>query len=126
MQELKLLDDESDVYKLIGPALIKQDPLEAKHNVEKRLEFIGHELSRLDGQAKGIEEKRTQKQTQVSLSCFAIRHGIHSKNGLQNITAETDCCHETWLTCIYACSSGFGHKRHFALMLAASEQQSSL
>ena len=38
MQELKLLDDESSVYKLIGPALIKQDPLEAKHNVEKRLE----------------------------------------------------------------------------------------
>ena len=67
MQELKLLDDESSVYKLIGPALIKQDPLEAKHNVEKRPEFIGHELGRLDGQAKGLDEKRSQKQNQVLL-----------------------------------------------------------
>ena len=66
-QELKLLDDEANVYKLIGPALVKQDPIEAKSNVEKRLEFIGHELSRLETQSKQLEEKRSQKHTQVEL-----------------------------------------------------------
>ena len=74
MQELKLLEDEGVVYKLIGPALIKQDPVEAKSNVEKRLEFINHELSRLESQAKNMDEKRTQKRSQVyvRLVCLII------------------------------------------------------
>ncbi len=29
------------MYKMIGPALVKQDTLEAQSNVNKRLEFIG-------------------------------------------------------------------------------------
>ena len=48
-----------------APALIKQDPVEAKSNVETRLNLIKGELSRLEGQAKSIEEKRAQKQQQV-------------------------------------------------------------
>ena len=74
MQELKLLEDEAVVYKLIGPALIKQDPVEAKSNVEKRLEFINHELSRLESQAKNVDEKRTQKRSQVCVRfvCLTI------------------------------------------------------
>ena len=39
-QELERLEDDANVYKLIGPVLIKQDLVEAKSNVEKRLEFI--------------------------------------------------------------------------------------
>ncbi len=35
-----MLDDDATVYKLIGPALIKQDPVEAKSNVETRLNLI--------------------------------------------------------------------------------------
>jgi prefoldin beta subunit len=31
------------VFKLIGPVLVKQDLVEAKSNVGKRLEFIGNE-----------------------------------------------------------------------------------
>lgn len=61
-----MLDDDANVFKLIGPALIKQDPVEAKSNVEKRLEFIGHELSRLETQSKQLEEKRSQKHAQVT------------------------------------------------------------
>jgi hypothetical protein len=44
LTELKLLGDDSSVYKLVGPALIKQDLDEARSNVEKRLQFIGDEM----------------------------------------------------------------------------------
>jgi hypothetical protein len=40
MQELSRLDEDSTVYKQIGPAMIKQDLVEAQTNVSKRLEFI--------------------------------------------------------------------------------------
>lgn len=43
-QELELLDDEANVYKLVGPALIKQDLVEAKSNVSKRVEYIQNEM----------------------------------------------------------------------------------
>ena len=41
VQELKLLADDAAVYKMIGPALVRQEPGEAAANVGKRLEFIG-------------------------------------------------------------------------------------
>lgn len=44
MQELDLLNDESNVYKLIGPVLVKQDLAEANANVRKRIEYISAEL----------------------------------------------------------------------------------
>lgn len=62
---MNLLGEDATVYKLIGPALIKQDPVEAKSNVETRLELIKTELGRLEGQAKSLEEKRGQREKQV-------------------------------------------------------------
>ena len=66
MQELELLDEDSNIYKLIGPVLIKQDPLEAKTNVKKRLEFIKGESDRLDAQCKRLEDKQHKRQNAVS------------------------------------------------------------
>lgn len=66
MQELELLDEDSNIYKLIGPVLIKQDPLEAKTNVKKRLEFIKGESDRLDAQCKRLEDKQHKRQSAVS------------------------------------------------------------
>lgn len=43
-QELELLNDGANVYKLIGPVLVKQDLAEAKANVKKRIEYISAEL----------------------------------------------------------------------------------
>ncbi len=43
-QEFAALDDEANIYKLIGPVLVKQDKSEATMNVDKRLEFIGSEM----------------------------------------------------------------------------------
>lgn len=44
VQEFSLLKSHNQVYKLIGPGLVKQDQAEARSNVEKRLEFINSEM----------------------------------------------------------------------------------
>ena len=66
MQELKLLEEDSNIFKLVGPILVKQDPLEATSNVEKRLEFIQGELDRLDSQLKRLQDKQSKRQNVVS------------------------------------------------------------
>ncbi len=43
-QELSLLDDSSQVYKMIGPVLMKNDTEDAKQTVDQRLELITGEL----------------------------------------------------------------------------------
>ena len=43
-QELDLLKEDANVYKLIGPVLVKQDLAEANANVHKRIEYISAEL----------------------------------------------------------------------------------
>eukprot|EP00887_Chlorella_sp_A99_P004587 scaffold4.g4587.t1 len=65
LEELKLLDDDAAVYKLIGPVLVKQDSVEAKSNVGKRLDFIGAELKRLDTTLAGLEERQAKKQAAI-------------------------------------------------------------
>jgi hypothetical protein len=40
VQELERLQPEAAVYKLVGPVLVKQDLVEARSNVGKRLDFI--------------------------------------------------------------------------------------
>lgn len=45
MQEFALLDDEANIYKQIGPVLLKQDKTEAVMAVNSRLEFIEKEMS---------------------------------------------------------------------------------
>lgn len=64
-QELKLLDDDATVYKLIGPAMIKQDLVEAKANVGKRLEYITGELKRVSDRISTLEGKAREQQAAV-------------------------------------------------------------
>lgn len=42
--EFNQLDDESSIYKLVGPVLLKQDKTEATMAVNGRLEFIEKEM----------------------------------------------------------------------------------
>ncbi|KAJ7551090.1 hypothetical protein O6H91_07G133400 [Diphasiastrum complanatum] len=65
-KELELLDEDANVYKLIGPVLVKQDLVEAKANVNKRIEYITAELRRLDGSLKSLEEQQNSKREAVS------------------------------------------------------------
>ncbi len=39
-----MLKDDANIYKLIGPVLVKQHKDEATLNVEKRLEYIRSEM----------------------------------------------------------------------------------
>lgn len=43
-KELDLLKAENEVFKLIGPVLVKQDLDEAKQNITKRMDYITTEL----------------------------------------------------------------------------------
>ncbi|CAL5222693.1 g5094 [Coccomyxa viridis] len=65
LKELELASEDAKVYKLIGPTLIKQDPVEAKSNVNKRLEFIQGELSRLDTRLADYQSKAAKRQQQA-------------------------------------------------------------
>ena len=39
MQEFNLLEDTAEIYKLVGPCLMKQPLAEAKDDVKKRIEY---------------------------------------------------------------------------------------
>ena len=46
LNEFKELNAESNVYKLVGPILCKQDLSDCRSNVEKRVEYIDKEIAR--------------------------------------------------------------------------------
>ena len=56
-QELNLLDGNANIYKMVGPVLIKNSHEDAKDTVKKRLEFITSEKDRLETRAKDLEQK---------------------------------------------------------------------
>lgn len=43
-QEFSSLEDDANIYKLVGPVLLKQEKSEAIMAVDGRLEFIGNEM----------------------------------------------------------------------------------
>ncbi|XP_023003326.1 prefoldin subunit 6-like isoform X2 [Cucurbita maxima] len=47
LQELDLLKEDSIVYKLFGPILVRQDPAEPNANVRKRVGYLTAERSAL-------------------------------------------------------------------------------
>ncbi|KDR18494.1 prefoldin subunit 6 [Zootermopsis nevadensis] len=57
-QELDLLRKDAEVFKLIGPVLVKQDLEEAKQNVSKRMDYIRSELKRIDDMITGLDKKQ--------------------------------------------------------------------
>lgn len=65
LSELNALDEAANVYKQVGPALMKQDLVEAKTNVSKRLEYINSEMSRLASHMQSIERKQSSKQSEI-------------------------------------------------------------
>ncbi|XP_077227957.1 prefoldin 6 [Tasmannia lanceolata] len=65
LKELDLLNENANVFKLIGPVLVKQDLAEANANVRKRIEYISAELKRLDGTLQDLEEKQNNKKETI-------------------------------------------------------------
>ncbi|XP_046996957.1 prefoldin subunit 6 [Schistocerca americana] len=56
--ELDLLKKDAEVYKMIGPVLVKQDLEEAKQNVAKRMDYIRGELKRADDTLASLEKQQ--------------------------------------------------------------------
>ncbi|RDW67986.1 hypothetical protein BP5796_07227 [Coleophoma crateriformis] len=64
-KEFKSLDDDANIYKLVGPVLLKQDKTEAVLAVDGRLEFIDNEIKRVEKQIKEIEEKTDKVRMEI-------------------------------------------------------------
>ncbi|KAK9446437.1 Prefoldin [Limtongia smithiae] len=64
-KEFSILEDDSKIYKLIGPVLVPQDRTEAVMNVDKRLEFIESEIKRIEGQITATRTKSDKKRAEV-------------------------------------------------------------
>eukprot|EP00979_Chaetoceros_neogracilis_P000383 scaffold90_cov223-Chaetoceros_neogracile.AAC.2 len=56
-QELDLLDDSAQVYKMVGPVLMKNETDDAKQTVDQRLELINGELKKAEKNVKDKEEQ---------------------------------------------------------------------
>ncbi|KAF1920567.1 Prefoldin [Ampelomyces quisqualis] len=64
-KEFDILDDEANIYKQIGPVLLKQDKTEAVMAVNARLEFIDKEIKRIEKQIKGIQDRAEGVKTEI-------------------------------------------------------------
>ncbi|KAJ5075096.1 prefoldin subunit 6 [Anaeramoeba ignava] len=63
--ELKLLDDDSKIFKLIGPVLVEQSLEESQTNISKRLEFLTKEMDNLTNLIKETEQKMQDIQKKI-------------------------------------------------------------
>ncbi|KAL6897170.1 Prefoldin [Trichoderma evansii] len=64
-KEFENIGEDEVVYKLVGPVLLKQETFEAESTVKGRLDFIGGEITRLEGQIKETQENIEKKKTEI-------------------------------------------------------------
>mmetsp|Transcript_33968 Transcript_33968/g.37977 ORF Transcript_33968/g.37977 Transcript_33968/m.37977 type:complete len:133 (-) Transcript_33968:1911-2309(-) len=64
-QELAILDSSTNVYKMVGPVLIKNSLDDANETVSKRIEFITVEKKRLENKSKELETRGNAIATKV-------------------------------------------------------------
>ena len=60
-------------FGIVSPLHPAQDLAEATSNVQKRLDFIGAELERLDSQLKAHQDRQARREQQVGLLSSATR-----------------------------------------------------
>ncbi|XP_036354954.1 prefoldin subunit 6-like [Octopus sinensis] len=66
MSELKLLTHDSTVYKMVGPALIKQSTKDSQENVKRRGEYLTAEIERHEKIIKSHDEKLTNHTKKIN------------------------------------------------------------
>ncbi|KAK5074657.1 Prefoldin subunit 6 [Lithohypha guttulata] len=64
-KEFKGLAEDSDIYRLVGPVLLKQDKSEANSTVDGRLDFIGKEITRTETRIKEIQQGSEKKRVEL-------------------------------------------------------------
>ncbi|KAI4132470.1 MAG: hypothetical protein LQ338_000690 [Usnochroma carphineum] len=72
---LSATDPSANIYKLIGPVLLKQDKQEAESAVEGRLEFIGNEMKRVEKLIAEMQEKSEGKKMEVYQLQMKLQEG---------------------------------------------------
>ena len=55
-KELEFIEDGDEVFKLVGPMLVKEEISDAKQNVTKRVDFITKEIEKFDKKIQSHEE----------------------------------------------------------------------
>ena len=68
LKELELLEEEAQVFKLIGPVLVKQELVEVKNNVSKRIEFIKNDISRLGDNLNRFRREKMLQQRVIAIA----------------------------------------------------------
>merc|ERR1712226_132379 len=66
LKELDLLEPEAHVFKLIGPVLVKQELVEVKSNVSKRIEYIKSDMTRLENNLKAKNKEQEELRDKIS------------------------------------------------------------
>lgn len=61
MAEFKMLDDDANVFKMVGPILAKQSLFDCKDLVQQRINFIEKEVARLETLETEFQGKITDK-----------------------------------------------------------------
>eukprot|EP00029_Vermamoeba_vermiformis_P006018 TRINITY_DN2249_c0_g1_i1.p1 TRINITY_DN2249_c0_g1~~TRINITY_DN2249_c0_g1_i1.p1 ORF type:complete len:125 (-),score=28.39 TRINITY_DN2249_c0_g1_i1:57-431(-) len=79
MKELELAPDDSNIYKMIGPVLVKQSRDEAKSHVQKRIDYIDSEIKRHENLTKDLEKKHSEKRQKVMELQMALQQGPAAK-----------------------------------------------
>ncbi|CAG8950934.1 hypothetical protein HYFRA_00003151 [Hymenoscyphus fraxineus] len=64
-KEFSGLKDDANIYKMVGPVLLKQDKTEAVLAVDGRLEYIENEIKRVEKQIKDTEDKSDAVRAQI-------------------------------------------------------------
>ncbi|KAL1986414.1 hypothetical protein VTN96DRAFT_6493 [Rasamsonia emersonii] len=64
-KEFANLEEDANIYKLVGPVLLKQDKTEAVMAVDGRLEFIEKEIKRIESQISEIQSKSEKKRAEI-------------------------------------------------------------
>ncbi|KAI5806325.1 Prefoldin [Geopyxis carbonaria] len=79
-KEFAGLADDANIYKLVGPVLLKQDRAEAVMNVDKRLEFIEGETyvgrKRIEAQITELSTKQEKKKVEIMQLQQAVQQAV--------------------------------------------------
>ncbi|KAI9276877.1 Prefoldin [Phascolomyces articulosus] len=65
-KEFEHLEDDANIYKLIGPVLVKQEKGEAVGNVKNRLDLINKEIERIEKQLQDLTAKSEKKKGELA------------------------------------------------------------
>ena len=65
MAEFKMLEEDANVFKMVGPILAKQSLFDVKDNVQQRISFCDKEIARLETLETEFQGKVTDKTNNI-------------------------------------------------------------